>query len=183
MSPRSTSRPSGRKTTGRSAGGDLEPVLETCRMAKELGVHLEVAYPMIPGVNDSAGEMAPLFHWILENLGSGTPLHLFRFSPSYRLSHLRRESLATMRRERAAALRAGLKYVYFGGTLSPEEQNTHCPRCGALLVSRVAEETAEKIYVRKEEMSRFCPSYSDVKVLLKDGRCPSCGEAIGIRFA
>jgi pyruvate formate lyase activating enzyme len=171
------------ETYRRICSAELQPVLETCMAAREKGLHLEVAYPMIPGINDSAEEMSSLFGWTIEKLGSATPLHLIRFSPSFRLSHFESESVLTMRKARSEAMKVGLKYVYFGGMISPEEQNTHCPSCGVLLVARMAEETAEKLYVKKAEMSRFCPSYSDVRIYTKDGHCPHCGEAIGIRFA
>lgn len=165
------------------SGGSLDPVLETCAVAKDRGVHIEVAYLMIPGINDSPKEMGGLFKWITEILGSETPLHLFRFSPSYKMKELRKEPLTRMRKTRAEAMEAGLEYVYFGGVVSAEEQNTRCPRCGFVVVSRVGKEAAEKVFVRKDQMSRFCPSYSDVKVCLEGGRCPRCGEAIKIRFA
>jgi pyruvate formate lyase activating enzyme len=163
--------------------GELHAVLETCVKAKEAGVHLEIAYTMLPGINDSMDEMANLFDWVTSNLGNETPLHLFRFSPSFRMSHLKEEPIARMREARSEAMKVGLKYVYFGGVISEEEQNTFCPRCGNLIVSRVGREPDEKLYVKKAQMSRFCPSFSGVEVHLEDGRCPRCGEAIRIKFA
>jgi pyruvate formate lyase activating enzyme len=170
-------------TYRRVCRGELHPVLETCIAAREAALHLEVAYPMIPGINDSMNEMGDLFEWITNNLGSETPLHLFRFSPSFRMSHLKEEPITRMRKARSKAMKIGLKYVYFGGVVSADEQNTRCPRCGNLVVSRVGKAPDEKLYVKKEQMSRFCPSFSDVEVRLEDGRCPECGEAIRIKFA
>lgn len=171
------------ETYRRVCGGDMQPVLDTCLAASTLGVHLELAYPMIPDVNDSAREMEDLFLWIRGNLGVDVPLHLFRFSPAFRMSHMEREPLVRMRGARVTALNAGLKYVYFGGVVSAEEQNTYCPRCGNLVVSRSGRESDEKVFVKKEQMSRFCPSFSEVGVHLESGRCPRCQEAIKIRFA
>jgi pyruvate formate lyase activating enzyme len=163
--------------------GGLRPVLETCLKASEAGLHLEIAYPMIPSVNDSAEEMAALFNWVADNLGNETPLHLFRFSPSFRMSHLKQETISRMREARSEAMEAGLRYVYLGGMVSEGEQNTYCPRCGSLVVSRVGKEADEKLYVLKEQMSRFCPSFSGVKVRLDNGNCPRCGEAIRLKFS
>jgi pyruvate formate lyase activating enzyme len=64
-------------------GGFPEPVLETCLKAKEKGVHLELAYLMIPDTTDSLTEIAVFFSWVTERLGPDTPLHLFRFFPSF----------------------------------------------------------------------------------------------------
>jgi hypothetical protein len=49
-----------------------------------------------------------------------------------------------------------------------------------MLVKRSSKEPVESTYVLKEKVSRFCPTYSDVQVLLKKGGCPDCGAAVPI---
>lgn len=163
--------------------GRLDPVLETCVAAMEYGTHVELAYLMIPQLNDSDEELREFSKWVAGTMGSDVPVHLFRFSPAFRMAYLPNESPERMLSARAIAMRAGLRFVYFGGLVSAEEQATRCPRCGEVLISRMGEEPAEKVFVRDAQMSRFCPSFSNVKVNIKEAACPRCGEPIKIRLA
>jgi predicted RNA-binding Zn-ribbon protein involved in translation (DUF1610 family) len=70
--------------------------------------------------------------------------------------------------------------VYLGGVIG-EDQDTHCPACGKVVVSRKAEEPTERVFVRKEQVSRFCPTFAKVEVFTIDGCCPQCGESLPIR--
>ena len=162
--------------------GSLDPVLGTCIAAKEYGAHVELAYLMIPQLNDSDEEMRDFSEWTVGAMGADVPVHFFRFSPAFRLSHLPQESLDRMRLARAIARRAGLKFVYLGGLISSEEQLTRCPKCGAALVYRKGMEHTEKIFAGGAQMSRFCPSFSEVKVDMTGPMCPHCGEPIKIRL-
>jgi len=45
----------------------LEPVLKTCILAKELDIHLEITYLVIPGYNDSADEIRQFCRWIVSS--------------------------------------------------------------------------------------------------------------------
>lgn len=167
----------------RSCGGMLDPVLETCIASKEHGVHLELAYLLIPGLNDAQQELESFSSWVVATLGRDVPVHLFRFSPAYKLKHMRQESLERMQAARHIALSSGLKYVYFGGVVSREEQSTRCSRCGTLLISR-DEGVSEKLFVRQAQVSRFCPNFSNVAVnVAEGGKCPDCGEPINIKLS
>ena len=59
----------------------LEPVLETCELAKKLGIHIELTYLVIPGYNDSIDEIKDFCNWILKKLNKKTPVHFSRFHP------------------------------------------------------------------------------------------------------
>ena len=54
------------------------------------------------------------------------------------------------------ARQQGLRYVYVGNVLGSDDQNTHCPRCGILLVER-------KGYVIRKQL--LAPT---------GGVCPNC---------
>jgi pyruvate formate lyase activating enzyme len=158
----------------------LAPVLETCSRAKERGIHLELAYPVIPGRTDDLGMMAKFADWVVGELGRETPVHLFRFQPAHRLTGLVSPDLESLRARKEILTEAGLCYVYLGGVIG-EDQDTHCPACGKVVISRRAEEANEKVFVRKEQVSRFCPTFAKVKVFTIDGCCPYCGESLPIR--
>ncbi|MDH7509359.1 MAG: AmmeMemoRadiSam system radical SAM enzyme [Methanomassiliicoccales archaeon] len=161
----------------------LPTVLETCVDAKQAGVHVELTYLLIPGTNDSANEIERFSNWVVDELGSETPVHFFRFQPSYRLSHLPPQSIEKLREAYEIAKKCGIKYPYLAGVIGDEHQNTYCHRCGAIVVERKSEAVSEKVCSKKGELSRFCPTFSQVKVYLHDGRCPSCGEHIPVFLA
>lgn len=163
-----------------TCGGSLEEVLETCEIAVESGTHLELTYLMIPGLNDSAKEITRFAAWVADELGVDTPVHLFRFSPFHRLSHLPEESMERMEEAYRAAMQQGLEYVYFGGVQGHAHQNTLCPRCGELLIARSAKEATEETFVLKEKLSRFCPTYAQISVRIENGKCPKCGLAVPV---
>ncbi|MBC7107401.1 MAG: AmmeMemoRadiSam system radical SAM enzyme [Methanomassiliicoccales archaeon] len=161
----------------------LSDVLETCIDAKRAGVHVELTFLLIPGMNDRADEIERFSNWVVDELGSETPVHFFRFQPSYKLSHLPAQSIEKLREAYEIAKKCGIKYPYLAGVIGDEHQNTYCHRCGALVVERKSEAVSEKICLKKGELSRFCPTFSPVKIYLHDGKCPSCGESIPIVLA
>ncbi len=162
----------------RLCGGELQPVLETCRVAVELGKHLEVAYPLIKGENDAPVEVAALGEFLAREIGVDVPVHLFRFHPYYRMSSAAETTIEDMENARAALLREGIRFVYFGGTVGGLHQDTACPECGTVLVTRKVKEEGEKVFVQQEQMSRFCPSFAEARCYLHGDRCPHCNSRI-----
>ncbi len=160
-----------------SCGGTLLPVLRTCRMIWNEGRHLELAYLIIPGLNDGKEELEQFFVWA-GGLGREVPVHLYRFMPAHRLSHLQPTDMGAMREAKALALSQGLKFVYLSGMVEGEEHQTHCPGCGSLVIGRAAKEVSEKVVYEGNRLSRFCPSYSEIDDRTIGGRCPSCDEII-----
>lgn len=63
-------------------GGSLPPVLATIKSMCEAGVHVEVITLIIPGENDSCGEMDRLSAH-LAGISPAIPLHLTPFHPAY----------------------------------------------------------------------------------------------------
>ena len=160
--------------------GKLAPVLQTCIMVKEKGIHLELAYPLIPSKTDDPGILTRFAEWVIEELGRDTPVHLFRFQPSYRLTQIDSPTLSMLYESRRLLHDAGLRFIYLGG-VTGEDQNTYCPSCGKAVVVRRSEEVSEKMFIKKEQVSRFCPTFSKVEKRMSNGRCKYCGESLPIR--
>lgn len=159
-------------------GGSLAPVLRTCELLRKAGNHLEVAYLIIPGLNDGPMELKAFFDWVKQGLGVRTPVHLYRFMPAHRLSHLPSTAMEVMQAARTSAYHTGLKFVYISGMVEGDDHRTFCPGCGLQVIDRAAKEVSEKIVFDKERLSKFCPSYSDIIDLTVHGKCPKCGEII-----
>ncbi|MFX0134512.1 MAG: AmmeMemoRadiSam system radical SAM enzyme, partial [Candidatus Hodarchaeota archaeon] len=53
----------------------VKPVLDATKYMKEHGVFIECTNLIIPGYNDSPGEIRGLSDWVLRELGKDTPLH------------------------------------------------------------------------------------------------------------
>ena len=121
----------------RVAGGSLQPVLDTLRhLVHETAVWTEITTLLIPGLNDSDGEVRRLATWIATELGPDVPLHFSAFHPDHRMLDRPPTPLATLRRARALAREAGLRFVYTGNLRDPEGEATPCPACGAAAIRR-----------------------------------------------
>jgi pyruvate formate lyase activating enzyme len=114
--------------------GDREPVLKSCEAVKNAGCHLEITNLLIPGENDAPEETAALADFMASHLGRDTPLHISRYFPRYRMDHAPTPSALLERAWEIA--RSKLDYVYVGNSAAGDRENTYCPECGELLVSR-----------------------------------------------
>jgi pyruvate formate lyase activating enzyme len=157
-----------------SCGGSLTDVLRTCEAADRLGVHIEITYLLVTGLNDSDDEVRAFSRWVVERLGASTPIFFFRFAPCHRLTDTPQESMERMHRAVTIARTEGAGHVYLGG-VADEEQNTRCSECGAVLVERKSIVPTDKICFKGTSISRFCPTCTKVEVHAIDGRCPWCG--------
>jgi pyruvate formate lyase activating enzyme len=138
--------------------GKLQPVLDTCALAKELGIFVEVTYLIIPGHNDDEAEIRGFCKWIVDNLGEQTPVHFSRFHPDYKMLDSIATPMSTLDNAFEMAMETGIKYVYLGNVSHGEYENTFCPGCGELLIERIGFSTR----------SHFA----------KNGKCPKCGTAV-----
>ena len=66
----------------------------------------------------------------------GTPLHISRFHPQFKLEHLPSTPVEIMHRAYEAARAAGLHFVYFGNLPGNPYQDTVCPQCGQRVIRR-----------------------------------------------
>ncbi len=138
-------------------GAHLQPVLDSLRKMKELGVWVEVTTLLIPGLNDDEEELRELAGVIL-SLGAETPWHISRFYPRYRMEEKPPTPAASIHRAAEIGKSAGLKYVYSGNLPGDSGEDTVCARCGHLLIKR----------------NGFVIERMD----LKRSNCPQCGTPL-----
>lgn len=141
----------------------LAPVLETLKYLRhETQVWFEITTLLIPGENDSDGELHAMSEWIAENLGVDVPLHFTAFHPDYKMLDTPPTPPETLRRARQIALSKGLHFVYTGNVHDRQGGSTWCPACGKLLIER-----------NWYELGCYA---------IKDGRCAHCQTPIPGRF-
>jgi pyruvate formate lyase activating enzyme len=115
----------------------LGPVLDTLRWLKhETDVWFEVTTLLIPGQNDSQGEIDRLCDWFVRELGPEVPLHFSAFHPDFKLTDVPRTPGETCRRAREQAKRHGIHHVYTGNIHDAAGQSTYCASCKKLLIER-----------------------------------------------
>jgi len=142
-------------------GGKLEPVLQNVKALRERGVHVELTYLVVPGVNDSAEEFGKLVRWVLDELGPEVPLHITRFFPAYKFVDRPPTPVETLLRFWELARREGLHYVYVGNVPGQSGEYTYCPRCGKAVIKRFGFDIVEWN-------------------LTNDNRCKFCGAPVHV---
>jgi len=138
--------------------GELEPVLKSLQVIKEVGVWLEIVVLLVPTLNDSAAEVSDLCAWVRAKLGPDVPVHFTRFHPTYRLTDLPPTPVSSLERAWKIGRDAGLNYVYLGNVPGHPGENTTCPGCGEILIRRVG--------------------YRILSNRLVTGSCPDCKRSI-----
>ncbi len=138
--------------------GALAPVLNSLKVLKGEGVHIEITTLLLSGFNDDEATLRKMCLWIKDNLGADTPLHFSRFFPMYKLASLNPTPIGSLERARAIAIECGLKYVYIGNISPNPAENTICPACAKTVIER--------------------RGYFIAQNNLKDGKCKFCGEKI-----
>jgi pyruvate formate lyase activating enzyme len=144
----------------RSLGGRLQKVLDSIRLAHELGLWVEVVTLVIPGFNDSTDELWEMSRSLV-SVSADIPWHVTAFYPTYKRLDAEHTSAEILQRAADIGQEAGLRYVYAGnlpGRVGPLE-NTFCPQCRQPLVRRSG-------YVVRENR------------ITAAGTCPNCGEKI-----
>jgi pyruvate formate lyase activating enzyme len=114
----------------------LKPVLATCILAKELGLHIEISYLVVPPLNSHPQEIQKLSRWIINKLGKDTPLHFLRFFPMHRLTDIATTSKEALVEAQRVAKMEGLSNVYINNMPGTTYQDTYCPDCGEMLIHR-----------------------------------------------
>jgi len=134
--------------------GQLAPVLNSLKVVKDCGVHLEIVNLVVPTLNDSLDEVRAMCRWINDNLGPDVPLHFTRFVPNYKLTGLPMTPVSTLEQAIDIARDEGLHYVYIGNVPGHERDNTFCPSCGKLLIRRLGYDVVENNI--EHSACRFC---------------------------
>jgi len=136
----------------------LQPVLETCILAHQLGIHIELTYLVIPNENDTIDEVRQFCTWILDNLGQDVPVYFSRFHPQYKMSEKPATPIDTLKGFFDMAKSMGIHYVYLGNVSDPLYENTFCPSCEHVLIERTG--------------------FSANTIGLSQGKCVKCGKVI-----
>ncbi|MEN6373927.1 MAG: AmmeMemoRadiSam system radical SAM enzyme [Smithella sp.] len=138
-------------------GARLQPVLDTIKLMKELGVWVELTTLIIPTYNDSED----FFKWAAEfikSVSADIPWHVTQFYPTYKLLDQPRTPVKVLRMARDIGLKTGLKYVYEGNVPGEGGENTYCHSCGEVLIERVG--------------------YSLGAIKIKNSKCIKCGTGV-----
>ncbi|MDX1775923.1 MAG: AmmeMemoRadiSam system radical SAM enzyme [Desulfobulbales bacterium] len=133
-------------------GSKLAPVMRSLKVAKEEGLWIEVTRLVVPTLSDSMDDIRAMCDWLAETLGPGTPLHISRFHPQYKLEHLPPTPVDTMHTAYETARKAGLHFVYMGNLPGNPYQDTVCPGCGLHVIRRRG-----FIIIANELENGFCP--------------------------
>ncbi len=142
----------------------LQPVLDILAyIHHETDCWLEITTLLIPGHNDSAGEISELANWMMRELGPDVPLHFTAFHPAWKMNTVPATPAGTLTQARRIALDAGLHHVYTGNVHDSEGGTTFCPACHAALIVR------DWYDIRRYDLNA-------------SGACPHCQTPIAGRF-
>jgi len=144
----------------RDMGGQLQCVLDSIKLAIDLGLWVEVVTLVIPGMNDSQEELWEASRF-LASVSRDIPWHVTAFHPDYKMDDGLPTPAEKLKEAAEIGQEAGLHYVYAGnipGRVGSLE-NTYCPKCGNALINR-------RGYVLQ--------SYK----ITAEGKCSFCGEKI-----
>ncbi|HMK56322.1 MAG TPA: AmmeMemoRadiSam system radical SAM enzyme [Dissulfurispiraceae bacterium] len=138
-------------------GARLQPVLDTIKLMKDLGVWVEITTLIIPTLNDS-DEFLQWAAGFIRSVDPAIPWHVTQFHPTHKLLDKPRTPVSTLKRAREIGLAAGLKYVYEGNVPGEGGENTYCHSCGKLLVERIG------FFLKT--------------VAVEDSKCPHCSAVV-----
>ncbi len=138
-------------------GARRDEVLKSIVYYKKLGIWVEITTLLIEGKNDKDNELQNIAKFIYNELGADTPWHISRFFPAYKMQNIPPTSLVNLKRAFNIGKEVGLRYIYIGNMWEVDE-NTYCPKCGALLIER--------------------RGFSVIQNNIHDGKCPVCGTKI-----
>ena len=160
------------ETYAKVLGGNLSTVTNFLRTAAGKGVHLEITTLVVPGLNDSDTELDRCRDYIaeLETIGNSIPWHLSAYHPAYKWSAPPTDPSFLISVARRA--KEKLPFVYTGN-IAPSDgafNDTLCPCCGKVLVSRKGYKTNSSGLSLKQENGK--PLYF----------CASCGKKVPVRF-
>ncbi len=134
----------------------LDPVLDSIRLMKEMGVWVEITTLVIPGENDSDGELNAIAGFI-SSVDKNIPWHVSRFHPDYQYAEYKLTPETSLKKAFEIGSKNGLKYVYAGNVYG-WGTDTHCAACGKTLIKR--------------------DGFAVSNISIKDNKCVFCDEPV-----
>ncbi len=141
--------------------GELRDVLINTRTVYDKGIHIELNYLVIPGMNDSDEEIVSFCNWVKNELSCDVPVHFSRFQPDYEMRDIQMTPVESLLHCRDIGLDCGLNFVYVGNTLIDDADDTICPECSEICIKRLG--------------------YSSNLISVDGGKCARCGRELNIR--
>jgi len=139
--------------------GRLQPILDTLKVLKREGVWFEITNLIVPTYTDDMEMIRRMCEWLVANLGPDYPLHVSRYHPDHKLTHLPPTPVEVLLQARSVARECGLRYVYVGNVRGVEDaETTFCPNCRRPVVCRDA--------------------FSVLSMDVADGKCKFCNTEI-----
>ncbi len=114
----------------------LQPVLNTVKTIAAAEKHIEITNLIIPGLNDDSNTFKKMIKELVKINGRNTILHLSRYFPAYK-SEIHQTPKDTLLNLYNYA-KKHLNFVYLGNIKSETGNNTYCPNCGGLLITRTS---------------------------------------------
>jgi pyruvate formate lyase activating enzyme len=143
----------------------VQGVLDVTKLAKDKWkMHIETVTNIIPTWNEDPENLRSIARWIRANLGELTPWHVTRFFPCAGLTDVPPTPLETLELAKRIGIEEGLKFVYIGNIAAGDDQNTYCPVCHTLSISRFGYDTK-------------------IEAVTGKGHCSNCGTDLGIRMS
>jgi pyruvate formate lyase activating enzyme len=139
-------------------GGKLQPVLDSLKVYRDMGVWLEITNLVVPDWTDNLDDIHAMCKWLSDNGFKNTPLHFDRFYPLHKLEQLPPTPVEILKSAYGIAIEEGLKYVYTGNAPGSEMSDTKCPSCNSTLVVRQGFRVASNN--------------------IKGGKCNKCGNKV-----
>ena len=138
-------------------GARVQPVLDTIQEMRKSGIFVEVTTLVIPGENDSDGELGDIAGF-LAGISPDIPWHVSRFHVDYRAREPNGTPPETIYRAVEIGKRAGLHFVYAGNLPGAGHEDTICPGCGKTVIERAG--------------------FRVGRTRLDNGRCGFCGREL-----
>lgn len=139
-------------------GGKLQPVLDSLKIYRDMGVWLEITNLIVPTYTDNTEDIRKMCRWLVSNGFARTPLHFSRFYPIYKLEQLPPTPVDLLNKAVKIAEEEGMFYVYSGNAPGNEVSNTKCPNCKGTVVVR--------------------QGFRVILNTLKNGKCDKCGKTV-----
>jgi len=142
----------------RLTGGKLQPVLDSLKIYRDMGVWLEITSLIVPGWTDNMDEIGKMCKWLSDNGFRDTPLHFSRFHPTYKLQQLPPTPIENLKNAVKIATSEGIRYVYTGNAPGHDISDTLCASCGTTIITR--------------------QGYTITSNSIKNGKCSNCGNPV-----